>query len=36
VSFDNPTSNAITRQALGWQPEHGELLTDIRESEYFA
>jgi len=36
VAIDNPTSSALTRDALGWRPQGPELLTDLRESGYFA
>jgi nucleoside-diphosphate-sugar epimerase len=36
VALDNPTSSALTREALGWRPQEPELLTDMRESGYFA
>lgn len=35
VGLDNPASSAITREALGWQPDGPELLADMRE-HYFA
>ena len=31
-----PTSSAITRQTLGWQPTQPELLADIDQDSYFA
>jgi nucleoside-diphosphate-sugar epimerase len=36
VAIDNPTTSALTRTSLGWRPEGAELLTDIRDSGYFA
>jgi nucleoside-diphosphate-sugar epimerase len=36
VAIDNPTSSALTRNSLGWRPEGPELLTDMRDSGYFA
>ena len=36
VGIDNPTSSAITRETLGWQPTGPDLLTDMQESGYFA
>lgn len=36
VAIDNPASSAITREMLGWHPREKELLTDMRESGYFA
>jgi nucleoside-diphosphate-sugar epimerase len=36
VAIDNPCSSAITREALGWLPQEPGLLTDMRESGYFA
>ena len=36
VGVDNPTSSAITRQSLGWNPTEPDLLTDMRENGYFA
>jgi nucleoside-diphosphate-sugar epimerase len=35
VSLDNPASSALTRKALGWQPEHAGLLADLSERHYF-
>ncbi len=35
TATDNPTSNAITRQALGWEPVKPGLLADIRAGLYF-
>jgi len=36
VGADNPTSSAITRQALGWTPTGPDLITDMKENGYFA
>ena len=36
VAIDNPTSSAITRNSLGWQPREPELLTDVRDNGYFS
>jgi nucleoside-diphosphate-sugar epimerase len=35
VGLDNPTSNALTRQLLGWQPAHAGLLDDLNHGHYF-
>ncbi|HUA42027.1 MAG TPA: SDR family oxidoreductase [Streptosporangiaceae bacterium] len=36
IALDNPTSNQITRQALGWEPTHPGLIADFDEADYFA
>lgn len=36
VAIDNPTSSAITRSTLGWQPQHAGLLADLQDGGYFA
>ncbi|HUA10675.1 MAG TPA: SDR family oxidoreductase [Solirubrobacteraceae bacterium] len=36
VAIDNPTSNEITRELLGWEPTHPGLLADLAEGHYFA
>lgn len=36
VAIDNPTSSALTRNSLGWRPREPALLTDMRDSGYFA
>jgi nucleoside-diphosphate-sugar epimerase len=36
VGIDNPTSSAITRKALGWNPDRPGLLTDLREGGYLS
>lgn len=32
VAIDNPTSSALTRERLGWQPTHPSLIADIRHT----
>jgi len=34
--IDNPTSNARTREILGWSPTHAGLLEDLEQGGYFA
>jgi nucleoside-diphosphate-sugar epimerase len=34
VSFDNPTSSALTRELLGWTPVGPELIADIDQGHY--
>jgi hypothetical protein len=34
--MDNPTFSALTRKTVGWRPQEPELLTDMRDSGYFA
>jgi nucleoside-diphosphate-sugar epimerase len=36
VAIDNPTSSALTREALGWSPKESGLLMDMKESGYFS
>ncbi|MEJ7728607.1 MAG: SDR family oxidoreductase [Polyangiaceae bacterium] len=36
AQLDNPTSNARTRELLGWEPTHPGLLADMAEAHYFA
>ncbi len=36
VSLDNPTSNALTRELVGWEPTHPGLIEDIDAGHYFA
>ena len=36
VSLDNPTSNALTRERLGWEPVEPGLIADLDEGHYFA
>ena len=35
VSIDNPTSSALTRKQLGWNPVQLGLIADIEEGHYF-
>jgi nucleoside-diphosphate-sugar epimerase len=35
VSRDNPTSSALTRERLGWQPSGPGLIADIEQGHYF-
>jgi nucleoside-diphosphate-sugar epimerase len=35
VSLDNPTSSELTRELLGWHPEHPGLIADLEEGHYF-
>jgi nucleoside-diphosphate-sugar epimerase len=35
VPADNPTSNVLTRELLGWQPEGPGLIADIQQGHYF-
>lgn len=34
-SSDHRASSALTREQLGWQPQHPELLADLEEDHYF-
>ena len=36
VAIDNPSSSALTRASLGWQPKEADLLADMRDSGYFG
>ncbi|HVT69830.1 MAG TPA: SDR family oxidoreductase [Trebonia sp.] len=36
IGYDNPMSNAGTRQLTGWAPEHSGLIADIDEGHYFT
>jgi len=36
VTADNPTSSALTRERLGWEPTHPGLIADLDEGHYFA
>jgi nucleoside-diphosphate-sugar epimerase len=36
ITLDDPTSNAITRELLDWQPSHPGLIADYDEGHYFA
>jgi nucleoside-diphosphate-sugar epimerase len=35
VSADNPTSNALTRELVGWEPTHPGLIADLDQGHYF-
>jgi nucleoside-diphosphate-sugar epimerase len=35
AALDNPTSSARTREALGWQPTHPALISDLDRPRYF-
>ncbi|GLV53190.1 putative NAD-dependent epimerase/dehydratase [Dictyobacter sp. S3.2.2.5] len=34
-SVDNPTSSALTRELLGWQPVHPTLIQDLEDGHFF-
>lgn len=34
VQLDNPTSNALTHELLGWKPQHPGLIADIDAGHY--
>ena len=36
VAIDNPSSSALTRESLGWTPQHPGLLSDLRDAGYFS
>jgi nucleoside-diphosphate-sugar epimerase len=36
ITLDNPTSNAKTRELLGWEPNHPGLIADYDAGHYFA
>jgi len=36
AQLDNPTSSALTRGRLGWQPTHATLLADLAAGHYFG
>ena len=36
ITLDDPTSNAITREVLGWEPTHLGLIADYNAGHYFA
>jgi nucleoside-diphosphate-sugar epimerase len=36
IVLDDPTSNAKTRELLGWEPTHPGLIADYDEGSYFA
>jgi nucleoside-diphosphate-sugar epimerase len=35
AQFDNPTSNAKTREVLGWEPSHAGWVEDLTNGHYF-
>jgi nucleoside-diphosphate-sugar epimerase len=35
LGADSPTSGAVTRELLGWQPTHSGLIEDLDEGHYF-
>jgi len=36
ITLDDPTSNAITKQVVGWEPKQPGLIADLDEGHYFA
>jgi nucleoside-diphosphate-sugar epimerase len=36
ITLDDPTSNAITREVVGWEPSRPGLIADLDEGHYFA
>lgn len=36
ITIDNPTSSARTRQLLGWEPSHPDLIADLDQGHYFT
>jgi nucleoside-diphosphate-sugar epimerase len=36
ITLDDPTSNAITREVVGWDPTHPGLIADLDDGHYFA
>jgi nucleoside-diphosphate-sugar epimerase len=36
AGVDNPTSSALTRELVGWRPDHPGLLDDLDAGHYFA
>jgi nucleoside-diphosphate-sugar epimerase len=36
VGIDNPTSSAVTRKVLGWEPAHPGLIEDLEHGHYFG
>lgn len=35
ITVDNPSSSALTRELLGWNPVHPSLIQDLEEGHYF-
>ncbi|MFG2048523.1 SDR family oxidoreductase [Micromonospora sp. NPDC048935] len=35
AQLDNPTSSAVTRELLGWTPDHPDLIADLDAGHYF-
>ena len=35
IELDNPTSSELTRQLLGWEPNHIGLIADLEDGHYF-
>jgi nucleoside-diphosphate-sugar epimerase len=35
MSTDNPASNALTRQRVGWEPSHVGLIVDLEQGQHF-
>jgi nucleoside-diphosphate-sugar epimerase len=36
ITLDGPTSNAVTREVVGWEPKYPGLIADFDEGHYFA
>ncbi|HTR75975.1 MAG TPA: SDR family oxidoreductase [Solirubrobacterales bacterium] len=36
IALDDPTSNTITRELLGWEPTHASLIADLDDGHYFT
>jgi nucleoside-diphosphate-sugar epimerase len=36
ITLDDPTSNEITREVVGWEPQYPGLIADFDEGHYFA
>ena len=36
ITLDDPTSNAITREVVGWEPQHPGLIADLDAGHYCA
>jgi nucleoside-diphosphate-sugar epimerase len=36
VALDNPVSSTRTRELLGWQPSHPDLLADLEQEHYYT